>query len=184
MSRSQKVISHALLLVALCLASAAVTRADTITVTLPDFNGAFTAGGVFPRPSLTVGTFNFTLPPGFQIGSAFLSGTFGNSVNGTTAPVNISLDSLQITQCAPGAPCTGAFGTSGPTPFFFSFTGANFSLLTDGAAVFTISQLGAGAVRLGNLTLTVVSLPEPASMVLLGSGIAVLAAGWRRRKGR
>ena len=121
MFRSHKTILPVFLFVILSLSSAIVAQADPITVTLPNFNGPFAVGGTFPRPTLTVATFNFTLPAGFEIGSATLSGTFGNSVGGTTAPVTLFLDSLQVTQCATGAPCTGAFGTSGPTPFCLQF---------------------------------------------------------------
>lgn len=182
MFRSHKAIFPLFLFVIMCLGSAIAARADTITATLPDFNGPFTVGGTFPRPSLTVATFNFTLPAGFQIGSATLSGTFGNSVAGTTAPVTLFLDNLQVTQCAPGAPCTGAFGTSGPTPFVFNFSAANFSLLSDGIGVLTFSQLGPGTVRFGSLILAIQSIPEPASLLLLGSGFAGLAIGWRKRR--
>ena len=182
MFRSHKTIFSLLLFVILGLSSVIAARADAITVTVPDFNGPFTVGGTFPRPPLTVATFNFTLPAGFEIGSATLTGTFGNSINGTTAPVTLFLDSLQVTQCAAGAPCTGAFGTSGPTPFVFNFSAASFSLLTDGMAVLTYSQLGPGTVRLGSLTLTIQPVPEPASLLLLGSGLAGLATAWRKRR--
>lgn len=178
----KKTVFPLLLLIVLGAVSASATYADNITVTLPDFNGPFTVGGTFPRPAANVGTFNFTLPPGFQIGSVTLSGTFGNAVNGTTAPMTLFLDGVQMGQCAPAAPCTGAFGTTGPTPFSFDLSGASFSVLLDGSATLSFAQLGPGTARLGNLTLTIREIPEPATMLLLGSGVAGLAAFLRKRR--
>ena len=182
MSQLYKCLVRALLFVILSVGSAVTINAETVTFTVPDFNGTFQIGGTFPRPSITVNTFNIVLPAGFEIGSATLSGTLGNSVNGSSASLALFLDSLMVATCAPGAACTGASGSVGPTPFTFTFTGANFSLLTDGAAVLTLSQLGPGTVRLGNLTLTITSVPEPATLILFGSGLTGVAAGLRRKR--
>ncbi len=138
-------------------------NADTITATLGEFSASST--GPFPGPSLTVGTFTFTIPTGQVITSATLSGTFGNSAVGTTASVSLFLDGQSVGQCGnlnnnPLAPCNQP---PGPDPFTFNIAPANFSVLADGSAVFTIQQLGVASIQLGQTTLTIntQSAPQP-----------------------
>ena len=183
MLRLHKTIFAALAFVALCCGSATVARADVFTFTLPNFNGSFVPPGApLPAPAQTVGTFNVVIPAGQPITAASLTGTFGNTVNSSTAATNLFLDGLLVAQCAPAAACTGASGAPGPTPFSFAFSAANLALLTDGAAVLTAVQTGPGTIRLGQLALRVETIPEPATIVLLGTGIAAAGASLRRRR--
>ena len=179
MLRPHKTIFAALAFVAIACGSATMARADVFTFTLPEFNGSFVPpSGPFPGPPLAVGTFNIVIPAGQPITAASLTGTFGNSVTTSSAPTNLFLDGLSVAQCLPAAACTGA----GPTPFTFTFSTANLALLSDGAGVLTAVQTGPGAIRLGQLSLRVETIPEPATIVLLGTGLAAIGARLRRRR--
>ncbi len=183
MLRLHKTIFATLVFVAIACGSATTARADVFTFTLPNFNGSFVPPGLpLPAPAQTVGTFNIVIPAGQPIIAASLTGTFGNAVNSSSAASNLFLDGILVAQCAPGAACTGGGGAAGPTPFSFAFTAANLALLADGAAVLTAVQTGPGAIRLGQLALRVETIPEPATVVLLGTGIAAVGASLRRRR--
>lgn len=179
MLRLRKTIFAALAFVAVACGSATMARADVFTLTLPEFNTPFVPPpGPPPVTPFAVGTFNF--PAGQQITAASLTGTFGNSVSSSSAATDLFLDGLLVAQCLAGAACTNP----GPTPFSFAFSAANLALLTDGAATLTAVQTSFGAIRLGQLSLRVETIPEPATVVLLGTGLAAAAAGLRRRRRR
>lgn len=160
-------------------------KADSIILLSAEYNGAFVPPtATFPRPETTIWTYNYTVPAGQVVTGATVQGFFGNSTCNTTAPVDLYLDGVRIAQCVAGAPCTGAGGATGPVPFSYSFS--TFAVFTDGRAVLSIVQTGPGAVRLGqtSLTLQTSPVPEPATMFLLGTGLASAAAIMRRRRSR
>lgn len=159
--------------------------ADSVTsVSLPEFNGTpIGSGGPFPQPSVTIGTFTFFIPAGDVITSAVLTGTFGNSVNSSTAGVDYFLNGLLVAQCIPfSSPCwTGP----GPNAWSFTFSPSQLALLGSGSATLTAIQTSQTTIRLGvtNLTVTTTTVvPEPATLIMFGSGLAAIGGIMRRRR--
>ena len=145
-------------------------RTLTLVAALEEFDGSC-------QPSAcAVGTFAIALPAGETIASAALAGTFGNSSATSSAPVQVFLDGALVATCRDVDPC---FDSQVPVAWSFDLAPADFALLADGSAALSALRTGGQVVRLGETTLTVTTVPEPSSALLLGLGLTALALAHR-----
>lgn len=160
-----------------------------------DYEGVFYDGvTTFPPSSISIGTFDFTIPTGEDVTGATISGTFGDVNIPVTALTNLFVDggTIEVGECdieldgVTYPPCAAGTldGSLVPWSYTFSSTdlanlGADFSA---GSLDFTAVQNSPfGAVVVGDATLDIQVTPEPASIFTLAGGLLAFAA-LRRRK--
>jgi hypothetical protein len=182
-----RILSTTLLAAAFSFCLVTPSWAD-ISSTIGVFDEPANFSGPFPTAIANLGNFTFSLPAGFVVAGATISGTFGN--NDVPGLTNVTADSdyyvdgnaIEVAACdSPdpsglglSLPCDSGSVSGAPTPWSYTFTGAQLTTLSSafaaGSLDFNVIQNYYGAVETGPITLDIVPTPEPApiSFVLLG----------------
>jgi hypothetical protein len=137
--------------------------------------------GALPAAPVTVGDFDFSVPSGFAVSGATISGNFGSDALGSgSAEVDLFVNSVQVATC--DSACAAAT-QSADVAWSFTFTAAELGALADGSAVLSAVQQGVSQIVLDptSVSLTVSAVPEPAGLSLTLLGLPLIVRGLRRR---
>lgn len=158
---------------------------------MTDYEGNFyDFSSTFPPNPITIGTFDFTIPTGYVVTGATISGTFGDQNIPVTALTDLFVDggTIQVASCASTSdPCAAGTIDGSLVPWSHTFDVAELSSLASdfagGSLDFTAVQNSFGEVIIGtpSLDIQVAQTPEPSSVFTLAGGLLAFAA-WRRRR--
>jgi hypothetical protein len=156
-----------------------------------DYEGVFyDFSSTFPPSSISIGTFNFTIPAGDYVTGATISGTFGDVNYSSSALTGLYVDdgNIEVGECDSYAdPCAVGTSDGSLVPWSHTFTGAELSSLASdfaaGSLDFTAVQNSFGSVIVGTPVLDLqAAVPEPSGMFVLAGGLLATVVGLRRRK--
>jgi hypothetical protein len=179
------VLRHTLALSALTIGfiCASPAIAGNIAINqIGEFDGPTLTNPTYPQPSLTIGTFNYTIPVGTQIIAASVSGFFGTVFAPGTALENLFVGGIDVANCVNQSdPCWNVpFGVQ--TPWSYTFTPGQFSALTGGAVNYSVVQTGDFQVESGITTLSITVSPEPSSVAMFCGGLSLVILACRRKR--
>jgi hypothetical protein len=155
------------------------------------FSGGCSAGD-FPFDWGVVRSFTYTIPADKAVEDALLNGTWGGDVFNSSAPVEVYLEGILVTECLVTDPCWSGASTvdwNSGNGFLLSDLGVDFTdpsvqaLFADGSADLSLIQTDTISSHISNLSLTLF-VPEPSGVIglLVGAGwLAALAAVGRQR---